>query len=183
MVENFKNRLKKYTQIFYWIFIFLVTAVLLFLILPGEPKFKYEYQKGMPWRHENLVAPFNFAILKTPAELEAEKAEQLKNVIPYFTYDTTALKTQLAQLDSDLNISSDSSNIRKAKALAMITDKLTEIYQRGILQHSIDSYEELNGKTDIKKRVGPNVTKIAISNLYSEKTAYNELNQDISGSW
>ncbi len=90
-----RKNLKKYTQIFYWVFIFLVSAVLLFLILPGEPKFKYEYQKGMPWRHDNLVAPFDFAILKSPAELDAEKAEQLKTVVPYFTYDTTVLETHL----------------------------------------------------------------------------------------
>ncbi len=175
MVENFKNRLKKYTRIFYWIFIFLVTATLLFLILPGEPKFKYEYQKGMPWRHENLVAPFDFAILKTPAELEKEKAEQLKTVIPYFIYDTTAVKIHLNQLEADLNIAADSSNAKKAKAFRMIKDKLSEIYQNGILPRSIDSYEELTGKTEIKKRIGTNVTKVAIANLHSEKTAYNEL--------
>ncbi len=177
MAENFRNRLKKYTQIFYWIFIFLFTAVVLFLILPGEPKFKYEYQKGMPWRHQNLVAPFNFAILKSPAELDAEKAEQLKTVVPYFMYDTTALNTHLAQLETDLNIAADSSDSKKAIAFAMIKDVLTEIYQSGILQRSIDSYTELTGKTEIKKRVGQNVSKIEISKLYSEKTAYNELSR------
>ncbi len=177
MAENFKNRLKKYTQIFYWIFIFLFTAVVLFLILPGEPKFKYEYQKGMPWRHENLVAPFNFAILKSPAELDAEKAEQLKTVVPYFVYDTTTLNTHLAQLETDLNIAADSSDSKKAIAFAMIKDVLTEIYQSGILQRSIDSYPELTSKTEIKKRVGQNVSKIEISKLYSEKTAYNELSR------
>ncbi len=64
-----------------------------------------------------------------------------------------------------------------AKAYNNIKDKLTEIYQSGILQQSIDSYEELEGKNEIKKRVGPNVTKIEISKIHSEKTAYNELSQ------
>lgn len=177
MVENLRNRLKKYTRIFYWSFIFLVSAVLLFLILPGEPKFKYEYQKGMPWRHENLVAPFNFAILKSPAELEAEKTEQLKTVIPYFLYDTTVLETHLAELKTDLNLAADSTSKNKMLAFNLIKNKLTEIYQSGILQRSIDSYDELAGKTEIKKRVGPNVTKIDISKIYSEKTAYNEMTQ------
>ena len=177
MVENYRKNLKKYSQFFYWVFIFLVSAVLLFLTLPGEPKFKYEYQKGMPWRHDNLVAPFNFAILKSPAELDAEKAEQLKTVVPYFTYDTTVLETHLSLLNADLDIESDSINKNMAKAYNNIKDKLTEIYQSGILQQSIDSYEELEGKNEIKKRVGPNVTKIEISKIHSEKTAYNELSQ------
>ena len=45
-MSKFRERLMKYTLVFYWIFIFIVAAVLLFLILPGEPRFKYEYQKG-----------------------------------------------------------------------------------------------------------------------------------------
>jgi hypothetical protein len=169
MVENFKNKLKKYTRIFYWIFIFLVSAVLLFLILPGEPKFKYEYQKGMPWRHDNLVAPFNFSILKTQAELDAEKAEQLKTVVPYFTHDTTILNAQLVKLKENLNIAADSTNENKIAAFHAIQNKLDEIYQNGILQRSIDSYEELDGKTEIKKRVGSNVSKIELSKIHSKK--------------
>ncbi|MBN2635133.1 MAG: HDIG domain-containing protein [Prolixibacteraceae bacterium] len=177
MVENFKNRLKKYTQIFYWIFIFTLSAVLLFLILPGEPKFKYEYQKGMPWRHDNLVAPFNFSILKTQEELDAEKAEQRKTVIPYFLYDTTIVEKQLAQLEADLSLATDSTNKNKLEAFRSIKETLTGIYQNGILQRSPDSYEELIGNTEIKKRVGSRVSKIEISKIYSEKTAYNEINK------
>jgi cyclic-di-AMP phosphodiesterase PgpH len=63
-MDNFLKKLKKYTRTFYWIFMFLITAVFLFFSLPGEPRFKFEYQKGFPWSHENLVAPFDFAILK-----------------------------------------------------------------------------------------------------------------------
>lgn len=177
MVENFKNRLKKYTQIFYWIFIFTLSAVLLFLILPGEPKFKYEYQKGMPWRHDNLVAPFNFSILKTQEELDSEKAEQRKTVIPYFLYDTTIVEKQLAQLEADLSFATDSTNKNKLEAFRLIKETLTGIYQNGILQRSPDSYEELIGNTEIKKRVGSRVSKIEISKIYSEKTAYNEINK------
>ena len=69
-MSNYFNWLKKYTRTFYWFLVFLVTAGLLFIILPGEPRFRYEYQKGTPWNHENLVAPFDFAILKTPEEIE-----------------------------------------------------------------------------------------------------------------
>ncbi|MFW6257720.1 MAG: transmembrane HD family protein, partial [Prolixibacteraceae bacterium] len=86
--------LKGYTKIFYWIFVFFITAALLFLILPGESKFKYEYQKGFPWRHENLVAPFDFAILKTPEKIEEERLEQLQSVLPYFSVDTSVYNTQ-----------------------------------------------------------------------------------------
>src|SRR5690606_4805380 len=42
-------------------------------IFPREGKFKYEFQKGKPWIHETLIAPFDFAIAKTTQEIEDEK--------------------------------------------------------------------------------------------------------------
>ncbi|MEZ5106716.1 MAG: HDIG domain-containing protein [Draconibacterium sp.] len=175
MKNNLKEKLKEYTLIFYWIFVFLLSATLLFLILPGEPKFKYEYQKGFPWKHENLVAPFDFAILKSPVELEEEKAEQTKTIIPYFTFDTTQWAINEAKFKADLNIEADSAHPKRMLAYRSIKSALEEIYSNGILQHSVETYAELNGKSEIKKRIGPNVSKIEIAKLHSEKTAYNEI--------
>ncbi|NQU53245.1 MAG: hypothetical protein HQ522_11980, partial [Bacteroidetes bacterium] len=107
-MSKFQDKIKNYTQIFYWIFVFVVTTSMLFLILPGEPKFKYEYQKGFPWRHDNLVAPFDFAILKTTQEVENEKADQIKTIISYFTCDTSLSAQNINRLKSDLNVAADS---------------------------------------------------------------------------
>ncbi len=178
-MSNFQNKIRNYTQVLYWAFVFVLSAVLLYLILPGEPKFKYEYQKGLPWRHDNLVAPFDFAILKTASELEAEKAEVLKTVVPYFTHDTTVYAIKLAQLKADLNADSDTLSIRKKQAFELLENKLREIYADGILQRSANTYSELEGKTEIKKRVGPVVNTVAISKLYSEKSAYNAINETL----
>jgi len=101
-MSKVRDKLKNYTLIIYWVFMFMATAVMLFLILPGEPTFKYEYQKGFPWRHDNLVAPFDFAILKSAQELESEKAEQIKTIIPYFKCDTAIRKTNINRLNTDL---------------------------------------------------------------------------------
>lgn len=40
---------------------------------PREAKFKYEFQKGKPWLHENLTAPFDFSIRKSEKALLQEK--------------------------------------------------------------------------------------------------------------
>lgn len=178
-MSKFRERLMKYTKIFYWLFVFLMAAVLLFLILPGEPKFKYEYQKGFPWRHDNLVAPFDFAILKTPKEIEEEKAEQLKSVVPYFTFDTTIVDDKIEDLQVNLGLTGDSIPPEKAQIFQMISAELKNVYATGILQHSPDSYIELNDKTEIRKRTGTQVSKIAKEKVYSEKTAYNEIHAAI----
>ena len=176
-MNKFRDKLKSYTQIFYWVFSFIITAALLFLILPGEPRFKYEYQKGFPWRHDNLVAPFDFAILKTAQEIEDEKAEQTEKVIPYFKCDTIIPNANIRKLKNDLLVGLDSEETEKVGMVKTIENNLRLIYRNGILQRSIESFPELNGKTEINKRTGNSVTKIEVTKLYSEKTAYNSLNE------
>lgn len=176
-MNKFYRKLKGYTKIFLQLTIFILTAVAIYFILPGEPKFKYEYQKGFPWRHENLVAPFDFAILKTSTEIELEKAEQIQSVIPYFLMDTANFNSGIKQLKSDLNLEIDSLNADKYLAFSVLQESLQELYNAGILQFSPESYSELENYTEIKKRTGTLVTKIEITKLHSEKTAYNALNK------
>ena len=178
-MNDFQKEINNYALILYWILIFGGSTALLYLILPGEPKFKYEYQKGFPWQHENLVAPFDFAILKSDAEIQNERTEILNSVIPYFQFDTTLLKINLAKLATDFDLSEIPANQAKIKIYNSIKRQLTEIYRAGILQRSTEVYEELKGKTEIKKRIGPNVTSIPLTQIYSEKTAYNKISEII----
>ncbi len=156
---------------------FLLTAVALYFILPGEPKFKYEYQKGFPWKHENLVAPFDFTILKTAKELEDEKQQALEKVIPYFIVDTTVSSRNIAKLREDLEVSNAVLDDEKKTVIDILSNELYNMYQMGILQFSVDSYVELEGKSSIRKRIGNSVSKINTEQLFSEKTAYNEIHR------
>ncbi|MFW5755173.1 MAG: HD family phosphohydrolase [Tangfeifania sp.] len=172
-MDNIFKRLKGYSRILYWIFVFLITAVLLFLILPGEQKFKYEYQKGFPWSHENLIAPFDFPVLKTDEEIGEEIAEQLQNVIPYFTYDTNTVKTQAKELRTDWQNLADSAGKANPEVILELTEVLKGIYKSGILPRSVETYEILDGKEELKKRTGNLVDRSPVKSVYSEKTAYN----------
>jgi putative nucleotidyltransferase with HDIG domain len=174
-MSKFRDRLKKYTLVFYWAFVFIITATMLFLILPGEPKFKYEYQKGSPWRHDNLIAPFDFAILKSAQELEAEKAEQIKTVSPYFTFDTTVCQTNIKKLRADILGIADLQNWDKTEIENTIENELKEIYKIGILQTSPELIPELHDKDEIKKRTGNSIIIIETEKLFSEKEAYNTM--------
>ena len=51
--------------------------ILLVLVLPKEGKFRYEFTKGKPWLHDDLYAPFDFAIIKYEDELKTEQEEVL----------------------------------------------------------------------------------------------------------
>ncbi len=71
----------------YRVLLFALAAALLILMFPKEATFKYEFRKGKYWMHEDLVAPFDFAILKTEQELKAEKDTLLSVHKPFFTFD------------------------------------------------------------------------------------------------
>lgn len=79
-----------------------VSLALAFIVMmfffPNEGKFKYEYHKGRPWIYETLVAPIDFPILKTEAELYAEKDEAASKVVPYYVYDEAVGQAQLSAL-------------------------------------------------------------------------------------
>lgn len=76
------------------ILLFLLSASLIVALFPREGKFKYEFRKGKPWMHDVLVAPFDFAILKTSDEYEAEKTILLERAHPYFVYDQKLVQSK-----------------------------------------------------------------------------------------
>ena len=78
---------KHYNSIIVVLF-FLLTGIIILNILPREGKFRYEYQRGRPWMHETLIAPFNIPIYKTEAELSADRDSVFADFRQYFRHDT-----------------------------------------------------------------------------------------------
>ncbi|HOY52479.1 MAG TPA: hypothetical protein PLX49_11945, partial [Prolixibacteraceae bacterium] len=101
-MKTFLQKVSAYSQIIFRALVFIAAALLLHQILPSDARFKYEYQRGAPWKHNNLVAPFDFAVLKSPSEIEAEKREVTQGFAPYFVRDTSVVATEKEQLRNDL---------------------------------------------------------------------------------
>ena len=77
-----------------------ILFVTLVLIFPRMGKFNYDYKKGSPWMYEPLIAQFDFPILKTDAQIQAEKSLLGSSVIPYFRYSDTVVHTQISLVES-----------------------------------------------------------------------------------
>ena len=69
------------------IFLFLVATFLIVLMFPSQTSFKYEFQKGKPWMHETLIAPYDFSILKSEEEIIAQEQLIIENNKPIFEID------------------------------------------------------------------------------------------------
>jgi putative nucleotidyltransferase with HDIG domain len=135
---------------------FIVSAIIIVLLFPKQGKFKYEYQQGRPWQHEDLVTPFDFPIIKSKSEINNEIATVKKNTKQFFRVDTSQIKFSedvlLANIEKELvNLTKNSSNNPTIQAIksnitlekayiANIREKgmeiMDSIYSLGIIQQN-----------------------------------------------
>jgi len=159
--------------------LFIITAVILYFALPQEGRFPYEFQKGRPWMHSALIAPYNFAIMKSDATINEERDSLLKSLTPYFSYLDSVDKQQITNLSSKIdeitlkeNTEILYSRVVKSKVLTIFE----KIYNSGIIEQAPSNYPPLNGKSElliVKKNLAE---KVPTGQLYSLKTAYSEAN-------
>jgi cyclic-di-AMP phosphodiesterase PgpH len=90
-------------ELFLKVALFAATVVLLVLVLPKEGKFRYEFSKGKPWLHDDLYAPFDFAIIKYDDELKTEEEQVLSLLKPFFKLDTAVKSRQEALFELEFN--------------------------------------------------------------------------------
>ena len=78
------NKINKGFSRLFRILLFILSAFLIIYFFPKSGKFKYSFENGRPWQSENLYAPFDFAIIKSQSEIEADKRRLRKEAIVYF---------------------------------------------------------------------------------------------------
>lgn len=127
--------------------IFLLSYLIVVTIMPREGRFSYEFQKGRPWMHEDLYAPFDFPVYKTEQELFAEKSKLLKEFKSFYRYDSTIHAQQMERFSTNFDLVFDkfitSQNVSKTskanylkvkqKLEKFVADNLNQIYLNGII--------------------------------------------------
>ncbi len=100
-MEDFIKFLYEHRKILLNLFMFLILYVVILLVLPSERRFRYEFSKGKPWQHEDLIAPFTFPIYKLPSEIKRERDSIERIVRPYFVYDPSVEGKVLTKFRDD----------------------------------------------------------------------------------
>ncbi len=123
----------------YKIIITLIAVVGIVLVYPKEGKFKYEYQKGKPWLHEDLIAPFDFPIHKSAEELKAEKAQIIRNNLAYFRMDSAIYPAKKESFARDFykafpGLTPEKLSPSRKKIYQKGHQILDSVYRRGIIQ-------------------------------------------------
>lgn len=94
------NILTKYPFIFKYLMM-VGAVVIITMVLPKQPKFKYEFEKGNIWLHEDLVSPYNYPLKKSIDEVNADRQSIKKSVLPIYHINEKVKEAQLAQFQAD----------------------------------------------------------------------------------
>lgn len=177
-LRNNYNLLEKVT-------LFLVVISLLILVFPREGKFKYEYQRGKPWQHEDLIAPIDFAVLKPAEELQKEKDKALTELRPHFIRSNSIADGQINQAVNELNTRLKSNgtvdNEEKNKSIDLLLTVLDTLYTRGIVSY-ISEITDKPGDYEIWIIERNTAKKVALKNLFSIQSAEKYIQTEIGES-
>ena len=97
-----KNIFERNPQLFRYGLMILCIAVITFF-LPKHPRFRFEFEKGKIWMHDDLVSPYNFAIIKTQEEINRDKEEILQSIDPIYNLQTQTAANQISRMQADLS--------------------------------------------------------------------------------
>ncbi len=202
-LTNIWQNFKKHKDIVINIVLFIFAYLIIINFLPIERKFRYEFQKGRPWQHEDLIAPFDFPVYKLPEELQAERDSIEKSVKPYFIYDPDVESKVLAQFRIDYEkawvnfykqdsaLRANDYNYRRTVPkpnkrrfdyyFLKIEKYLHRVYDRGILDPSVllDIMPQYNESTLIVIYRDNIAKTYSIVEVYTLKTAYQYLQDQL----
>lgn len=173
-MKDFINTFYKNHSLLYKVILFIATTFLIVYLFPKSGRFKYNFEKGKPWQSETLYAPFNFAIQKTPTELNKEKEEIESNAVKYFSIDTKVLPIVKKDFqDNFYKIFPDSIYDNNSFSLKKQAEQIiNELYKYGVLEENLSSAPTTD-VTILEDRVERYKTQF--SNIYQLENIKNDV--------
>ena len=139
--------------------------------MPRTAKFNYDYKKGTPWPYETLVSQFDFPILKTSEQIQAERDQAGTIVIPYYRYSEEVTSASVRSVQS-----MDLGNLNSIRP-AVVT-RLGEIYSKGVISDGKVKLEQ--GSAEVSENLiyiqrNKRAVQYPRSEVYKVSDARNEL--------
>ena len=97
------NFIRKNLRAIINITLFVITSIIIVYLLPREGKFMFEYQKGGFWKHEDLLAPFNFPVYRSQTDIDHERDSVIRGFRPIFVYDQQLADQRVQEFGEDFS--------------------------------------------------------------------------------
>lgn len=132
--------------------------------------FNYFYDEGQPWRYDQLIAKYEFDILKSEKQVKREKDSVMAKFAPYFNAVGSVGTQQINNFNADLAKGVFEGVPRNYVDHAL--KLLGEVYETGIVDNR--GYKLIGSKDSVNIRVvkGKQASTRTSAGLYSTRTAY-----------
>ncbi len=178
---------KNKSSYFYKILLFTLATFLIVLILPHSTKFRYEFQKGEPWKHKNLIAEFDFPVYKSDEVFKKEKDSVLKSAKLYYRFNDSVKQEVLRKFDEEFNQffkNTEINNKNKKQFLSYkqslyegFREQLELIYKKGIIEPVPGTYNFSGDKNQIYVLYDEIADLKKYKDFLTAKEAYNILSK------
>ncbi len=179
-MKKLLHRIYNHQSTIYKVFLFILSVVFIVYLFPKGGSFKYDFDKGNVWLHDNFYAPFDFAIEKTPKQIQLEK-KALKETLPIYFNVNNVIKKEVS-VDILTNFSNNfNDSIRVKKDLFKIIKKITStIYNTGLLAEDLQIPPEK--EVILKNNTSKNAIKLTFSKLVKTEDIGTLINQSLKDS-
>lgn len=142
MSKSWKDSLRNYAGI-QRAGAFVVTLLVILIFLPKESLFKYEYQHNQPWKHDKLLAPFDFGVKKSADDLALEEATIRANQSLVFAFDRNITNDILAKSERQITASVPDTFSSCDSAFAAALERYAAVLERGVLERSHEATKSI----------------------------------------
>ena len=131
--------------------------------------------------HEDLVSPYNFAILKTQAEIEADRDQVLKTIYPVYDNQVVAGKQQVERFENELEAKLDNANVEDEDIEVYLTagrQILAQIYDRGVISLT-KKFQASGPNYNFSLSTENLVTRMNTVDVFTSETAHEYIDSEV----
>jgi cyclic-di-AMP phosphodiesterase PgpH len=147
-------------SLIYKVFLFVASLVIIVWFSPRESGFRYDLEevKNSPWPYESLKAPLDFAVQKSPEDLEREQEEITNSFTPYFRFDSSLADESEQRMAFELESFSSDDRIAFLELVDQAYMKGIRATQNAANRGADDEVWVVRGNTAEIKRLGTFLT-------------------------
>ncbi len=148
------------------------TVAIVVWVMPHDNRSYFHVEEGKPWKYADFRAPYDFPIYKTDEAIKKERDSALLSYQPYYKFDKDIETRMVKKFITDY---ANGIPDLPPSFVKIIYNRLHSLYQQGILEQ--EEYNELHKDTTQMIHVinGKRSANISINEVYSAKTAYEQL--------
>ena len=150
----------------------IITVIITVWSMPHDSRSYFHAEQGKPWMYAEFTAPYDFPIYKSEATIKEERDSALRHYEPYYRHKQETASQMVHKFMTDY---AQGIPGLPADHLFIISNRLHSLYQQGVIDQK--EFAALRDDTTQTIRVvdGKEAVSISLQELYTPKTAYEQL--------